>query len=124
MHKKHEIIELVVKIVCDYFEIEDWRLLCKKRVYNKDMHAKYVCVYLLSKYLRVPIMSVSDYFKIGINVDSLRSKTNRVLYDISNSNLPYNDAVKKLSFLIENSSISKKDFYLVVPSSMIKKYDF
>lgn len=124
MHKKHEIIELVVKIVCDYFEIKDWKVLCKQRAYGKEMHAKYVCSFLLSKYLKVPVISIGDYFKVGIGSHQLRSNSSRVLYEISNSNLPYNDAVQKLSFLIENSSISKKDFYLVVPSSMIKKYDF
>lgn len=123
MNKKHEIIELVVKVVCEYFEIGHWKRLCNNRLHGREMHARYICVYLLSKYLRVPVMSVRNYFDIGVGLDSLVKKTNTVVFDVQSSDLPYSDAVQKLSFLIENSILSKADSYKEVPSAMIKKYN-
>lgn len=107
--KPHEVITNVIEEVCEWYKL-DYSFIFRKRCKNHHKEAKYIAISLISKYMKVPIGSVSGYIT--------HSQVRKGVIEESLNTRRIQENIKKICFLIENKQPKEWDNYIVLQSKM------
>lgn len=107
--KPHEVITNVIEEVCEWYKI-DYNFIFKKRPKNHHKEAKYITILLVSKYMKIPIGSVSGYIT--------NSQVRKGVIEESLNTRRIQENIKKICFLIKNRQPKDFNNYIILQSKM------